>query len=386
MTRSPSRSRFRGDARTWAAARRFEPPFCPNEDCSAHDERARQNGWAPQRRGGRAVPSRRTVVWRFLCPRCRRSFSSSLFGPDYRCRKHGLAFRLLAPLCEGQSERQAARTLGVSPTAVHRRRRHLGRQALLIHLETLRRVPLRDLARAELDGLRTFAGSQFEPLDLHTLLWSAPGLVLDLDPAPLRRSGRMTARQREERTAREGVLGKPSPAARRESVEALLRRLAERLPEGISFELATDEEPDYARALGVLEGRCRVRHVTVSSKARRESPGHPLWQTNHLHRLWRHGRADHKRETLSFSKKLQGLMERAWLTVIWRNLVKGISERTAERSRTTPAMQVGLAERPLTAEELFVRRRFPKLVGLPDGYRPFYEGRLKARPNEKIAA
>ena len=153
-----------------------------------------------------------------------------------------------------------------------------------------------------------------------------------------------------------------------------------------ALELASDDEPDYARALRVLDHRNQVRHVTVSSKARRENPSHPLWLTNHLHRLWRHGRADHKRETLSFSKKLQGLMERAWLTLVWRNLIKGISERTRERARITPAMRAGLAERPLSPEELFGRRRFPRIVGLPDDYRPFYEGRLKARPNEKIAA
>ncbi|RMG44334.1 MAG: hypothetical protein D6718_10255 [Acidobacteria bacterium] len=187
--RHPRRSRFRGSRRAFEAARRFEPPFCPYSPCRAHRQDARSRGWKPQRRGGRPVPSRRTVVWRFTCPWCRRSFSSSVFGPDYRCRIAGLAVALFDPLCEGQAERQAARSLGVSPGGVRRRRIYLAGQCLLILKEFVDRLPWDRAGRFELDGLRSFAGSQYEPVEISTPIWPGAEAVVEEGVAPLRRSG-----------------------------------------------------------------------------------------------------------------------------------------------------------------------------------------------------
>ncbi len=47
-------------------------------------------------------------------------------------------------------------------------------------------------------------------------------------------------------------------------------------------------------------------------------------------------------------------------------------------------MKLGLATRPLTGRCLFSRRRFPGRVGLPEPLRAIYEGRIKARPNERV--
>jgi len=289
-------------------------------------------------------------------------------------------FRLLN---EGQSMRQVSRSLGVSLGAVRGVVRRLGAQCVLVQEELLRGVEPERLLRVQLDGFRTFAGSQHEPLDLHTLVLGN-GFFVGIDAAPLRRSGRMTEGQRRERELRERRLGRPDPRARERSVERLLRRWLGLLPGGSRPVLATDEEPSYGRVVSRLGGG--LRHVRVSSRARREDRGHPLWRTNCEHRLLRHARADHKRETLSFGKRLWGLMDRAYIFVVWRNLVKGVSERTAEGSRTTPAMQLGLARGPVAPEELFRRRRFPRIVGLPRELEPVYLGTVRARPREKIRA
>jgi len=50
-------------------------------------------------------------------------------------------------------------------------------------------------------------------------------------------------------------------------------------------------------------------------------------------------------------------MERMYLTVIWRNFIKGRSERKPDP--TTPAMQLGLAKEPWTWQRVLSRRLFP---------------------------
>lgn len=68
----------------------------------------------------------------------------------------------------------------------------------------------------------------------------------------------------------------------------------------------------------------------------------------------------------------------------WVNNTNGASERTAAGRRTTPAMMRGLATRPLTGRSLFRRRRFPGRTGLPESLREICEGRVRARPHERV--
>ena len=125
-----------------------------------------------------------------------------------------------------------------------------------------------------------------------------------------------------------------------------------------------------------------IRHETISSKVWRELPGHPLWPVNHEHRLVRHGKKNHTRETIAFSKTAAGLMDRALVYMVWRNNVKGVSERKPELSRVTPAMKLGLEKRPLRLEEIFHRRLFPLRQGMPREFWPHYLGVLRSRPGE----
>ncbi len=55
-------------------------------------------------------------------------------------------------------------------------------------------------------------------------------------------------------------------------------------------------------------------------------------------------------------------MERLFLLVAWRSLIKGVSERKPDP--TTPAMRKGLTERPWGWSRLLGRRLFPdRLLG-----------------------
>jgi hypothetical protein len=56
----------------------------------------------------------------------------------------------------------------------------------------------------------------------------------------------------------------------------------------------------------------------------------------------RHNSANHKRETIAFSKSQQSVLERAALLLLWQNFAKPFSER---RGGGTPAMRVGIRAR-----------------------------------------
>ena len=62
------------------------------------------------------------------------------------------------------------------------------------------------------------------------------------------------------------------------------------------------------------------------------------------HALLRHTCAHHRRETIAFGRRLNALVERLYLTTVWRNFLKGRSERKPDRS--TPAMKLGLTRGP----------------------------------------
>jgi hypothetical protein len=175
----------------------------------------------------------------------------------------------------------------------------------------------------------------------------------------------------------------PDPDARFTTTCAGLREIVDLIAPESVLELRSDEEPAYARAVQEVASAVTVRHVTVSSRARRDEHN-PLWRINHLHRLLRHSQANLKRETIAGNKHSGGLSDRTLLGLAWLNVTKGISERRADRARTTPAMVLGLTDRQLHAEDLFYWRRFPAREDLEPCWIDSYEGRLRTRPNEPV--
>lgn len=318
----------------------------------------------------------------YYCLHGRHWFCSSAFTNDYWNQRSGLFGGVYRGLCEGQSGRQVGRTLGVPPGTVARRERRLAQQSLLILLGQRRDLEGRLLEDVILDGQRTFAGSRYEPMDLNTLV-TVSGYVVDVSLAPLRRSGAMTEGQKRRRRERESRLGRPDPWARRKVTREAIRLLVRLASRGHVIGLRTDEEPDYARALADEGHPESIAHRTTSSRRRRDT-SNPLWRVNHLHALMRHGLKSQARATLGFHKRAAGLMDRALVFTTWINNTKGQSERSAARSRITPAMELGLTDRPLSGEELFARRRFPEREGLPESLRAVYEGRIVARPRERM--
>ncbi len=84
----------------------------------------------------------------------------------------------------------------------------------------------------------------------------------------------------------------------------------------------------------------------------------------------RHSCAHHRRETIAFSRRLNALLERAFLLVVWRNFVKRRSER--RRGEVTPAMQLGLTQERWSWARVLAQRLFPSRLRLPREWMRIY--------------
>jgi hypothetical protein len=344
----------------------FVPPFCPNAACRYHEPSPR---W---RFGGDGTfwrDAKPHVIRRFRCLECGRRFSTQTFDLSYYSKRPELLAPLLKGLVAGSGLRQLGRSLGAHPTTLQRQASRLGRHALLFQ-ETSRprTAPSEPLA---LDGLVTFEYSQYLPCEINNVVGTQSSFYYGFLDAELRRSGAMRPEQKKRRAELEARYGKPDPRATERCVETLLRML---LPTGASAEVHSDQHATYPRVLRRLPNR--ITHQTVSSR-RCRTRGNLLFVVDHLDLLVRHSGANHKRETIAFSKRRQGALERMAVTQVWWNFVK----RTVERrpSSPTPAMNLGLTKRPLSVEDLMHRRLFPSKVILPEPLKRYYDRLVQTR-------
>jgi hypothetical protein len=95
-----------------------------------------------------------------------------------------------------------------------------------------------------------------------------------------------------------------------------------------------------------------------------------MFPVDQLHALIRHSSSRHRRETIALGRRINALMERAYLFAVWRNLVKWRSERKPDR--TTAAMRLGLTERPWHWSRVLAQRLFPTRVGVQDSWKKVY--------------
>jgi hypothetical protein len=242
----------------------------------------------------------------------------------------------------------------------------LGRHALLFL--SRHRPPLTCDEPLVIDGFESFAYSQYHPLHVNVAVGADTHFVYGFTHSPLRRKGTMTAKQRERRQQLERQFGRPDPKAVELGIAALLR-LAASTPQPLT--VRSDEHPAYPRALRRLGG-WTIRHECTPSVASR-TPQNPLFPVNLLDLLLRHNGANHKRETIAFSKRDQSVIERAAVLTVWRNFIKPVSER---RGGGTPAMQLGLRAGPLSWRAVLKERLFPTRESLPGPWADYYRRRV----------
>ena len=344
----------------------FAPPFCPRTDCRYHRW---PTGWRWVRHGVYRRQASPTVIPRFRCRHCRITFSAQTFATTYWLRRPELLpavfHRLLA--CSGY--RQMAREAGCHPTTVMGLAARLGRHALLyLHQQ---RPPGPVTEPLVIDGFESFEFSQYYPLHVNLAVGAHSHYVYAFSESELRRKGRMTPRQWRRRAVLEARHGRADPRAIERGVATLVRLAA---PTAQPLVIRSDEHDAYPRALRRLEGYA-IRHERTSSR-RRRTPGNPLFAVNLLDLLLRHNSANHKRETIAFSKRRQSVLERVAVLALWRNFVKPFSER---RGGGTPAMRLGHRPRPVSVTELLARRLFPSRVGLAPEWMRYYRRQVQTR-------
>lgn len=343
------------------------PPFCPNPRCPFHEN---STGWRYRRSGAhlRRTPPHR--VQRYRCSQCGRSFSSQTFAATYWLKRPDLPRRLFFRLISCSGFRQIARDLGVSPTTVLRHSARLGRHCLLFH-ERLRprTAPAEPLA---VDGFESFEHSQYTPVHFHTAVGTRSHFFYAFTDSELRRKGRMTERQKARRSELEARLGRPDPRSIERDMAELLALVVPPGPHPIR--LRSDDHPAYRRALRRLPDRHFAHEVTSSRAARTRA--NPLFAVNLLDLLIRHGSANHKRETIAFSKRRQSAAERLAVLLVWRNYLKPVSERRRDGS---PAQRLGLVEGMLTLADVLARRLFPSRIRLPPRLERYYRRLVPTR-------
>jgi transposase-like protein len=348
---------------------RFRPPHCPRIDCPAHLARRR---FRFRRAGSYCVqcdPKRK--IPRFYCCVCNRTFSRKSFSPTYYMKRPELLLPIAAGLVAGSAHRQLARTYGCAASTVTRLAARIGRHALLFQaqaLEQLDGIP----EAVVLDHFETFVFSQDDRLGIATPSGHSSWFVYGIDPAPHRRTGPRGVRKRTPRHA----LPEPLPESVVASTTRVLDLLFQLDPQGL--ELISDEHPAYRSGVRRHSLRARIRHRIfpnpdrgpTADRARTRARDAAMFPVDLFHKLWRHTQAHHRRETIAFGRRSNAVLERAFLMCVWRNFIKGVSERKPDR--TTPAMRLGLTDRPWRWLELFSRRLFPNRLKLPPGWRRIY--------------
>ena len=359
-------------------AKRFIPAHCPWPPCGAHsptDARPfvfHRHGYYRREFDSRLVP-------RFRCRSCRRTFSQQTFAFSYYLKRPDFSAPIAAGLNAGSAHRQLGRSLRCAHATVTRRASRLGRHCILLLARAVDNLSGID-EPVVYDDFETFAHSQDLPFGMGTAVGKHSWFIYNLDHAPHRRGGRLTTAQK----ARQSSLPPVPRRAYAVEVGRLLDFLDERTPAGRTISLITDEKPAYGIAVRSHPHAGRFAHSAYRNPRhrRKDAPrsrearvrDRELFAVDLLHRILRHSNAHHRRETIAFGRRLEALLERGFLTAIWRNFVKARSERKPKNG--TPAMKVGLTDRAWRWERVLSKRLFKRKVRVPKGWMDVYERRL----------
>jgi hypothetical protein len=239
-----------------------------------------------------------------------------------------------------------------------------------------------------IDGFETFEFSQFFPFHLNLAAGADSWFLYHFTDSPLRRKGAMTPEQKRRRAELEAQLGRPDPKAVESGILALLRPLLRRSGrrvaaadrgEAVPVVLHSDDHPAYRRALRRLRKEPHVLDLQhrITSSTERRTRSNPLFPVNLADLLLRHSQANHRRETIAFSKRRQGALERLAIFTLWRNAIK---RRRENKPGETAAMAAGILAGPCSWTELLRARRFPRRRLLPGPWRSYYWRRVRTLP------
>jgi len=227
------------------------------------------------------------------------------------------------------------------------------------------------------DHFETFEFAQDFPFGIATPVGADSWFIYGVDPAPHARTGRRsvaqarTLRMRPRRARRGGYTG---------STTRMLDSLLPLAKSGETLHLVSDDKPQYRQAVDRHPAASRIRLTQYANPPRgpkgatrpprARERDRAMFPADSLHALIRHSSAHQRRETIAFGRRLNALMERMFLLVVWRNFVKWRSERKPDP--TTPAMRIGLTDSRWDWPRVFSRRLFPVRESVPPIWRTLY--------------
>jgi hypothetical protein len=269
----------------------------------------------------------------------------------------------------GMANRQIARDLKVSPETINRHIARLGRHCLLFHNQMMKMSP--PVHEIVVDGFESFEFSQYFPIHHHVAVEKGSDFFIYFTDSELRRKGRMTEHQKRRRKELEMMLGRPDPKAVEKDMRQTLEVALQDQPDATVF---SDDHPAYKLSIKTMP--TKIDHRITPGSAHRDK-NNSLWEVNLLDLLIRHSNANHRRETIAWSKRRQGSAERLAILLVWRNYMKGRREKV--RGSPTPAMERGMMDRPLEINELLGKRLFRTRCVLPTRWSEYYDRRVNTR-------
>ena len=353
------------------ASKSWRPPYCPNPNCIHHNNSG--DPWPYKKIGffKRFTPPHR--IQRFTCKTCKRSFSSQTFSTTYWQKRPDLDAKIIMKTSGGMANRQIARDLEVSPQTINRHIARLGRHCLLFHNQMMKKSP--PVFEVVADGFETFEFSQYFPIHHHLAIEKGSDFLIYFTDSELRRKGRMTAYQKRRRKELESALGRPDPKAVEKDMQQLLEVTLQDQPFATVY---SDDHPAYKRSIKTLT--TIIDHRITPGKAHRDKDN-SLWEVNLMDLLIRHSNANHRRETLAWSKRRQSSAERLAILLVWRNYIKRRREKV--RGSPTPAMERGMMKEPLRINELLAKRIFRTRCDLPPRWSEYYDRKVVTRALKK---
>jgi len=365
------------------SSKKFRPTHCPHKDCPHHrptspeEFRYTYAGFYSRDCDGKSVQ-------RFRCKACNRTFSQQTFSTTYWLKRPDLLEPIAAGTVAGSAMRQIARSLGCHHSTVQRHSARIGRHCMLLHCQVLAHLATLKEAIA-FDHFETFVYSQNDRVGVTTPVGATSWFVYLLEVAPHRRSGRMSPFQKKKLARRRVPMPDVGEVTR--SCERVLDSLGKMVPEGRPIPFRTDDHPVYSKVMKTHPAKVRFEHE-VFGNPERGPKGSPrseearkrdkaLFPVDALHGLIRHSIANHKRETLAFSRRTNALYERLSQMVVWRNMIKWRSERKPDPR--TPAMLLGLTDKPWSWERVLSQRLFPRRIPMPAEWMELYQ-REKVTP------
>jgi transposase-like protein len=345
----------------------FVPPHCPHSNCLYHKQLV--GGWRFKCIGTFWRQVKPNRIRRFQCLHCRRTFSTQTFSTTYWLKRPDILAQLLAKTTGCMANRQIARDLRVAPSTIDRQLSRLGRHCLLYHTQQMQTA--KPISSIVIDGFVSFEHSQYFPFHHHLAIESDTDFLAYFTDSEVRRSGTMTPAQKRKRARLEANYGKPDPKA----VFKDMLHLMEVVTGGQrQVTVLSDEHRTYPLVFKKL--LCEITHLVTSSKERRDA-GNPLFPANLADMLVRHSSANHKRETIAWSKRRQASAERLAVFLVWRNYLNGRREKV--RGSPTPAQARGMMDHRVDVAELLERRLFISHIRLPARWEEYYRRTVSTR-------